>query len=177
MESESTPAAATDFSYSSILKRSKQAAVKATLEVPAVEQKSAARTETKTKQSSGGAAKTKAEEEKKKVTTKTPIEFNLLSALTVRKGKDKKAAVRVTASKKAEAERNAVRNALDSSAPLRKRGKEREGGKKKRKTVLKKTILAERARNKELREAAEKRQVISNFSYFLSLSVAEANII
>ena len=57
MESESTPAAATDFSYSSILKRSKQAAVKATLAVPAVEQKSAARTETKTKQSSGGAAK------------------------------------------------------------------------------------------------------------------------
>lgn len=155
----------TSLSYSSILKQSKQSTVTAA----SSEQKSAATSRSKvTKIDNVVAAKiaavtkVKNEEEKKKVTTKTPIEFDLLSALTtVRKNKDKKAAARAAGIKRSEPERptvRAVRNALDSSAPLRKRGKEREGGRKKRKTVLKKTILAERARKKEQREAAEKRE-------------------
>ena len=52
-----------------------------------------------------------------------------------------------------------MRNQLDSSAPARKRGKEREGGKKKRKSLMKKIIMAEKARKRgEREEAAARRQ-------------------
>jgi len=153
-------------SYSSILKRPKQANPPLAAGKNTQAKVAPALAEAKPNPPATSKSKVGEVEEKKKVTTKTPIEFDLLSALTVvRKNKEKKnkatvaGGPRVVASKKAEAERIAVRNALDSSAPLRKRGKEREGGKKKRKTVLKKAILAERARKKELREAAEQRKV------------------
>ncbi|XP_065188036.1 PHD finger protein rhinoceros-like [Sycon ciliatum] len=46
------------------------------------------------------------------------------------------------------------RNVLDSTAPLVRRGKEREGGRKKKPTALKRTILQERESRRQAREAA-----------------------
>jgi len=51
-----------------------------------------------------------------------------------------------------------VRNQLDSTAPVRRRGKEREGGKKKRPTLMKKIILVDREKRKMARKEAEVRR-------------------
>jgi len=153
---------ATSFSYSSILKRSSKVAA-----APSAQQQQSSATATplkidKSARGAGVGTKVKQEEEKKKFTTKTPITFDLLVAVAPpRKNKVKKAEQRVAPRLPTVV---TVRNALDSSAPQRKRGKEREGGKKKRKTVLKKTILAERARKRELREAAEQRKIFATIS-------------
>ena len=104
--------------------------------------------------------------EKKKVRKKDPIEFDLFSALNIKKQKSQaqkkggsgQGQVLGGKVKKDQAGPKLVRNQLDSSAPTKKRGKEREGGKKKKKTLLKKIILAERSRKKILREEAEKRR-------------------
>merc|ERR1719447_2469777 len=105
--------------------------------------------------------------EKKKVRKKDPIEFDLFSAINT-KTKQSQAQKKGGSSqggqvlggkiKKDQATPKLVRNQLDSSAPTKKRGKEREGGKKKKKTLLKKIILAERLRQKTLRDEAEKRR-------------------
>jgi hypothetical protein len=150
---------APSFSYSSILKRPSQATTSATPASSAKQQQSTKISATLLKEGKKS-ARGAGVEEKKKVTTKTPIEFDLLTAVALPRNKNK--IKKVDQGRTAPPQRPptvvAVRNALDSSAPQRKRGKEREGGKKKRRTVLKKTILAERARKRELREAAEQRK-------------------
>ncbi len=158
---------APSFSYSSILKRPSHAATSAkpassaTLASSAKQQQSTTTSQKEGKKSARGAGV----EEKKKITTKTPIEFDLLTAVALprKKNKIKKVEQGRTAPPQRPPTVVTVRNALDSSAPQRKRGKEREGGKKKRRTVLKKTILAERARKRELREAAEQRKDCNHF--------------
>ncbi len=147
------------FSYSSILKRPSQAATVANLASSAKQQQSTT-ISTSSQKEGKKSARGAGVEEKKKFTTKTPIEFDLLTAVALprKKNKIKKVEQGRTAPPQRPPTVVAVRNALDSSAPQRKRGKEREGGKKKRRTVLKKTILAERARKRELREAAEQRK-------------------
>ena len=94
--------------------------------------------------------------EKKKVKKNDPIMFDINSALVV-KSKEKKKNMSVVTGKLKKESSNAksVRNQLDGTAPSRKRGKEREGGKKKRKSVMKKIIIAERERK---RAEAEKRR-------------------
>jgi hypothetical protein len=151
---------APSFSYSSILKRPSQAATSATPASSANQQQQSTTISTSSQKEGKKSARGAGVEEKKKVTTKTPIEFDLLTAVALprKKNKIKKVEQGRTAPPQRPPTVVAVRNALDSSAPQRKRGKEREGGKKKRRTVLKKTILAERARKRELREAAEQRK-------------------
>merc|ERR1712107_491621 len=78
--------------------------------------------------------------EKKKVRKKDPIEFDLFSALNTKKvtqSQKKAGSSQVLGGKvkKDQAAPKLVRNQLDSSAPTKKRGKEREGGKKKKKTL------------------------------------------
>merc|ERR1711879_671849 len=75
--------------------------------------------------------------EKKKVRKKDPIEFDLFSALNTKKvsqSQKKGGSSQVLGGKvkKDQAAPKLVRNQLDSSAPTKKRGKEREGGKKKK---------------------------------------------
>jgi len=150
---------APSFSYSSILKRPSQAATSAKPDSSAKQQQTTT-ISTSSQKEGKKSARGAGVEEKKKITTKTPIEFDLLTAVALprKKNKIKKVEQGRTAPPQRPPTVVAVRNALDSSAPQRKRGKEREGGKKKRRTVLKKTILAERARKRELREAAEQRK-------------------
>jgi hypothetical protein len=166
---------APSFSYSSILKRPSQAAASAkpassaTLASSAKQQQQSATISASSQKEGKKSARGAGVEEKKKVTTKTLIEFDLLTAVALprKKNKIKKVEQGRTALPQRPPTVVAVRNALDSSAPQRKRGKEREGGKKKRRTVLKKAILAERARKRELREAAEHRKEFAIIFFLL----------
>ena len=87
----------------------------------------------------------------KKVKKKDPILFDITSALMVNKQRSKRVGGVVTGKLKKQTGSKTVRNQLDSTAPERKRGKERESGKKKRKTLMKKIILADREKRREER--------------------------
>ena len=122
-----------NFSYSSILKSSKAPTPKIVeTPEPTIE-------------------KVPATSDTKKVKKHDPILFDLTSALQVTKQKTKKVAGVTTGKLKKEVSSKVVRNQLDSTAPMRKRGKEREGGKKKKKTLMKKIIIADRERRREER--------------------------
>merc|ERR1712131_236726 len=96
-------------------------------------------------------------EKKKNVKKNDPIMFDINTALTVKPKKKAKAAQVVTGKLKKDPVKQVTigRNTLDSTAPKRKRGKERETGKKKKKSVMKKIIIAEREMK---RLEAEKRR-------------------
>merc|ERR1711909_64014 len=79
--------------------------------------------------------KNPSKQSQKKVKKKDPISLDLFTALQVKKQQPKKNATVLTGKLKKEPIVKSVRNALDSSAPTKKRGKEREGGKKKKKTL------------------------------------------
>ena len=83
----------------------------------------------------------------KKVKKKDPITFDLFAALNATK-KEKKAAA--PAAKKPATTPTPVRNILDSGAPTKRRGKERERPKKKKRTPLKRQILETRAKRKKV---------------------------
>jgi len=69
------------------------------------------------------------------------------------KQKERKANAAAVLAKKGSAVTAGPRNALDSSAPIVRRGKERERSRKKKKSTIKKIILAERAERRERRMA------------------------
>merc|ERR1712226_1830445 len=74
------------------------------------------------------------EPEKKKVKKKDPIEFDIFSAINVKRPQTKKNSAVLGGKIKKEGGTKPVMNPLDSSAPSRKRGKERERvGRRKRK--------------------------------------------
>lgn len=103
--------------------------------------------------------------EKKKVKKKDPIAFDLFSAFNANIQKQKQPSKKASQSRskssavlggklQKEALGTSVRNQLDSTAPVRRRGKEREGGKKKRPTLMKKIILVDREKRKMARKEA-----------------------
>ena len=85
--------------------------------------------------------------EPKKVKKKDPITFDIFEALN-----SKKKATVLGSKIKPQIPNNA-RNVLDSSAPTKRRGKEREKPKKKKPTKMKKLILLSRADKKMIRES------------------------
>ena len=119
-----------NFSYSSILKSSKKPSQVKIVEIPDQTNK-------------------KLPDEKKKVKKHDPILFDITSALQVKKEKSKKKVTAVVTGLKKVNSSRTVRNQLDSTAPMKKRGKEREGGKRKRKTLMKKIIIADRERRRK----------------------------
>ena len=90
-----------------------------------------------------------AAESAKKVKKKDPITFDLFAALNNATKKEKKTSV-LAAKKPAPTPAPPVRNILDSGAPTKRRGKERERPKKKKKTPLKRQILETRAKRKKV---------------------------
>ena len=84
----------------------------------------------------------------KKVKKKDPITFDLFAALSATKKQEKK--MTVLATKKPVTTPTPVRNILDSGAPSKRRGKERERPKKKKKTPLKRQILETREKRKKV---------------------------
>jgi len=96
-------------------------------------------------------------EKKKNVKKNDPIMFDINTALTIKPKKKAKAAQVVTGKLKKDPVKQVTigRNTLDSTAPKKKRGKERETVKKKKKSVMKKIIIAEREMK---RLEAEKRR-------------------
>merc|ERR1711915_91350 len=118
-------------SYSSILKSAKkQVNVPGILKIPPKEKKPSPE---------------EIVEKKKNVKKNDPIMFDINTALSIKPKKKAKTAQVVTGKlKKDPAKQVSIgRNALDSTAPKRKRGKERENGKKRKKSVMKKIIIAE----------------------------------
>ena len=89
----------------------------------------------------------------KKVKNKDPITFDLFAALNVKKKAEKSSKNAHVLGSKIQPQSNHIRNALDASAPQRRRGKEREKPKKKRPTAMKKLIMLSRSSKKSLREA------------------------
>merc|ERR1712058_118566 len=96
-------------------------------------------------------------EKKKNVKKNDPIMFDINTALSIKPKKKAKTAQVVTGKLKKDPVKQVSigRNALDSTAPKRKRGKERENGKKRKKSVMKKIIIAEREKR---RSEAERRR-------------------
>ena len=88
----------------------------------------------------------------KKVKKKDPITFDLFEALNTTKRQDKKMTVPATKKAAASAPSTAARggNMLDSGAPSKRRGKERERPKRKKKTPLKRQILEARENRKQV---------------------------
>lgn len=84
----------------------------------------------------------------KKVKKKDPITFDLFAALNATKKEKKATAV---ATKKPAVVAAPVRNILDSGAPTKRRGKERERPRKKKKTPLKRQILETREKRRKVR--------------------------
>jgi len=106
---------------------------------------------------------------KKDPKKKDPIAFDLFSAFTATVKKQKEQSKKVVLNPRFIPKSTpvlggklklgtTVRNQLDSSAPARRRGKEREGGKKKKPTKMKKIILADREKRKLARKEAEDRR-------------------
>ena len=90
--------------------------------------------------------------EVKKVKKKDPITFDIFDALNSKKKVSVTKPAMVLGSK-IKPQIPIIRNVLDSSAPSKRRGKEREKPRKKRPTKMKKLILLSRANKKATREA------------------------
>ena len=86
----------------------------------------------------------------KKVKKKDPITFDIFAALKKKPTIPKPATV--LASKLKSSSITTVRNALDSSAPTKRRGKEREKPKKKKPTRMKRLIMSERESRRSERQ-------------------------
>lgn len=88
----------------------------------------------------------------KKVKKKDPITFDIMAALQSTTKLDKTKKVNKVLGSKIQPQVIAVKNILDSTAPTKRRGKERENPKKKKLTKMKQLILLSRQNRKEINE-------------------------
>ena len=85
-----------------------------------------------------------ASQDVKKVKKKDPITFDIFAALKKKPTVQKSTTVLGSKLKSSSSSSTILRNALDSSAPTKRRGKEREKPKRKKPTTMKKLIMSER---------------------------------